>query len=193
MTFTKLLEIVQKGEGVETEFKTCRNKLNKDAFESICAFLNRRGGYLLLGVNNDGIIEGIDEDYVQSIINAIVVNANNPQKLNPPFYLSTTVIEYEGKKVISVYVPESSQVHSTNGRIFDRNEDGDFNITGQSEQVAQLYLRKQATYSENKIYPYVRISDLNPKLLSRARLLAKNERADHPWQNMTDEELLRSA
>jgi predicted HTH transcriptional regulator len=53
------------------------------------------------------------------------------------------VIDYEGKKVIYVYVPESSQVHSTNGKIFDRNEDGDFDITRQTEQVTQLYLRKQ--------------------------------------------------
>lgn len=95
--------------------------------------------------------------------------------------------------MIYVYVPESSQVHSTNGKIFDRNEDGDFDITRQTEQVTQLYLRKQATYSENRIYPYLKLSDFKSELFTRVRTLAKNERADHPWQDMTDEELLRSA
>ena len=148
---------------------------------------------MLLGVKNDGTVEGVIESCVQDIVNNIVTIANNPQKLNPPFYLSTQVIEYEGKTVIYVYVPESSQVHSTNGKIFDWNEDGDFDITRQTEQVTQLYLRKQTTYSENRIYPYLKFSDFQQELFSRVRTLAKNERADHPWQDMSDEELLRSA
>jgi len=156
MTRDKLKEILQKGEGIEIEFKTSQTELNKDTFESICAFLNRKGGHLLLGVKNEGTVEGVIEDCVQDIVNNIVTNANNPQKLSPPFYLSTQVIDYDGKKVIYVYVPESSQVHSTNGKIFDRNEDGDFDISRQTEQVTQLYLRKQTTYSENRIYPYLR-------------------------------------
>ena len=144
-------------------------------------------------MKNDGKVEGVLEDCVQSIVNNIVTNANNPQKLSPPFYLSNQVVEYEGKKVIYVYVPESSQVHSTNGKIFDRNEDGDFDITRHTEQVTQLYLRKQTTYSENRIYPYVKLLDFKPELFTRIRMLVKNERADHPWQDMTDKELLRSA
>jgi ATP-dependent DNA helicase RecG len=193
MTSEKFKDILQKGESIDIEFKTSQFELNKDTFQSICAFLNRRGGHLLLGVKNDGTVEGILEDCVQDIVNNIVTNANNSQKLSPPFYLSTQVIDYEGKKVIYLYVPESSQVHSANGKIFDRNEDGDFDITRQTEQVTQLYLRKQTTYSENRIYPYVKLSDFKQELFGRVRTLAKNERADHPWQDMKDEELLRSA
>lgn len=193
MILEKLKDILQKGEGIDIEFKTSQFDLSKDAFETICAFLNRRGGHLLLGVRNDGTVEGVIEDCVQDIINNIVTNANNPQKLNPPFYLSTQVIDYEGKKVIYVYVPESSQVHSTNGKILDRNEGGDFDISLQTGKVTQLYLRKQTSYSENRIYPYLKFSDFKPELFSRVRTLAKNERTDHPWQDMTDEELLRSA
>ncbi len=193
MTPERLKDILLKGESVEVEFKTSQFELNKDTFETICAFLNRMGGHLLLGVRNDGTAEGVMEGCVQDIVTNIVTNANNPQKLSPPFYLSTQVIEYEGKKVIYVYVPESSQVHSTNGKIFDRNEDGDFDISRQTEKVTQLYLRKQTTYSENRIYPYLKLSDFKPELFSRVRTLTKNERSDHPWQDMTDEALLRSA
>lgn len=189
----ELEKILQQGEGIEIEFKTSQFELNKDAIDSICAFLNRRGGHLLLGVKNDGAVEGVLEDCVQDIMNNIVTNANNPQKLNPPFYLSTQVIDYKGKKVIYVYIPESSQVHSANGKIFDRNEDGDLDISRQSEQVTQLYLRKQTTYSENRTYPYLKLSDFKQELFSRIRTMAKNERADHPWQDMTDKEMLRSA
>lgn len=193
MTQEKLKEILQQGESIAVEFKTSQFELNRDAFESVCGFLNRKGGHLLLGVKNDGSVEGVIEDCIQDMVNNIVTNANNPQKLNPPFYLSAEIINYEGKKIIAVYVPESSQVHSTNGKVFDRNEDGDFDITRQTEQVTQLYLRKQATYSENRIYPYLQLSDFKPELFSRIRTLAINQRTDHPWQDLTDEELMRSA
>lgn len=79
MTPEKLKEILQKGESGEVEFKTSKFDLSKDAFDTICAFLNRKGGHLLLGVKNDGTVEGVNEDCVQIIINNIVTSANNPQ------------------------------------------------------------------------------------------------------------------
>jgi ATP-dependent DNA helicase RecG len=60
-------------------------------------------------------------------------------------------------------------VHRCNGRIYDRNEDGDFDITNHTVQVASLYQRKQATYSENKIYPWIQIVDLRPELIEKCR------------------------
>jgi len=49
---------------------------------------------------------------------------NNPQVLSPKFFLSTEVVDIDGKKVIHIYVPESSQPHSYKGHLYDRNEDG---------------------------------------------------------------------
>lgn len=189
----KIKELIKQGEGTEVEFKSSSFKLNRDAFESICAFLNRRGGHLLLGVTNSGKIEGVFDNSVQSVVDEIVTQANNPNKLNPPFYLSPKVVRIEGKNVIHVFIPESSQVHQTVGKIFDRNEDGDFDITSQNEQVAQLYLRKQSTYTENKIYPHIHMSDFKHELFQQVRSLARNERPDHPWLALDDESLLRSA
>ncbi len=34
-------------EGINLEFKTCRNKINWDVYETVCAFLNRHGGTIL--------------------------------------------------------------------------------------------------------------------------------------------------
>ncbi len=59
MNKTGIKKLIRKGEGIFIEFKECRNKLNKDVFESICAFLNRNGGDLILGVNDSGKITGI--------------------------------------------------------------------------------------------------------------------------------------
>lgn len=193
MTIERLQQIINQGENSNVEFKTSRTALNKDAFDSICGFLNRSGGHLILGVQNDGTVTGVQEDKVQGIIDGLVANTNNPQKLNPPYYVSPEVLDVEDKKVIVIYVPESSQVHATNGRIYDRNQDGDFDITNQHDLVSQLYLRKQNTYSENQVYPYVELADFKESLFDKVRNLARNQQPKHPWLAMTNEELLRSA
>ena len=58
----RIREIISGGESITVEFKESRNKLNKDVFESVCAFLNRCGGHLFLGVKDDGDISGVDSD-----------------------------------------------------------------------------------------------------------------------------------
>jgi len=80
-------KLIRKGEGISIEFKECRNKRNKDVFESICAFLNRNGGDLILGVNDSGKITGIAPEAVEQVKKDLVTALNNPQKLNPPCYL----------------------------------------------------------------------------------------------------------
>jgi len=189
----QLRELIRRGEGISAEFKTCRNQLNRDVYETVCAFLNRYGGTILLGVKNSGTIQGIEQDAVGQIKKDFVTAINNPQKISPPAYLSVDEVTLEGKSVIRVYVPESSQVHRCNGRIYDRNEDGDFDVTDHTLQVAILYRRKQAIYSENKIYPYAGLDELELELLAKCRKIAVLRREDHPWGNMEDLELLKSA
>jgi ATP-dependent DNA helicase RecG len=193
MTKEKIKEILLQGEGIEVEFKTASLELNKDTFDSICAFLNRKGGHLLLGVKNNGTVEGVIEGCVQKIINNIITSANNSGKLFPPFYFSPQILDYEGKKIIYLYVPESSHVHNTNGRIFDRNGDGDLDITRHSGQVMNLYLRKQSTYSENQVFPYLELADCKPELFTRVRRMVVITQKNHPWISMTDMEIIHSA
>jgi ATP-dependent DNA helicase RecG len=41
MNTTRLQEIINQGEGTQVEFKKASIDLNKDAFDSVCGFLNR--------------------------------------------------------------------------------------------------------------------------------------------------------
>lgn len=189
----QILQIIDKGEGINIEFKKSKYKLNRDVFESVCAFLNRNGGHLLLGVDDDGTIIGIDEDSIDKIKDNFVTLMNNPDKISPTFYLSVQDISIDGKTILYILVPESSQVHRCNGRIYDRNEDGDFDITDNTNLVAALYLRKQSSYTENRIFPYAEIGDLEQDILIKVRKLAENQKPNHPWTTMNDMELLKSA
>ncbi len=189
----KLLELIRKGEGLDLEFKTCRNQLNRDVYETVCAFLNRHGGTILLGVQDSGDIQGIDPDAAAQLKKDFVTAINNPQKITPPTYLSVDEVEVEGKSLLHIFVPESSQVHRCNGRIYDRNEDGDLDITDHTTQVAHLYQRKQATFSENKVYPWIQVGDLRPDLIEKCRRYVRINADNHPWADMDDLQLLKSA
>lgn len=53
MTPKKLQLLIEKGEGLTVEFKKTTAQLHA-AFETICAFLNSKGGVVLIGVANNG-------------------------------------------------------------------------------------------------------------------------------------------
>jgi len=188
-----LKALIKEGEGVSVEFKESRRTLNRDVYETVCAFLNRHGGNLLLGVSDSGVVTGVDPDCVEQLKKNFVTAINNPQKINPACYLSVDEVRIEGKAVLHIFVPESSQVHRCNERIFDRNEDGDLDITDHTRMVSDLYHRKQVAYSENKIYPYATLDHLRKDLIAKCRKIAVLQREDHPWTAMDDLELLKSA
>lgn len=52
---------IQAGEGISVEFKRCGSQPGTDTFEAICSFANRQGGSVLLGVRDDGTVEGVPE------------------------------------------------------------------------------------------------------------------------------------
>lgn len=189
----QLKALIAKGEGLDVEFKACRDQVPKSVYETVCAFLNRHGGTILLGVGDDGSVPGISPDAAEQVRKDFVTAINNPQKLTPPTYLSIDEADLEGKRLLHIYVPESSQVHRCNGRIFDRNEDGDLDITDHTVQVARLYQRKQATYSENRVYPWIQPGDLRADLIDRCRRHVRFNRKNHPWADMDDADLLQSA
>ena len=192
VSIKQIHELIRQGEGISTEFKTCRNKINRDVYETVCAFLNRHGGTILLGVQDDGTLQGIDPDAVTQFKKDFVTSVNNPLKLTPPTYLSVDVVELDEKSLLRIYVPESSQVHRCNGRIYDRNEDGDLDITDHTTLVAHLYQRKQATFSENKVYPWIQVTDLRPELIEKCRRYVRINKDNHPWADMDDLQLLKS-
>ena len=66
-------QLIVKGKGTEIEFKESRHSLPRSAYETICAFLNHKGGHILLGVKNDGNVTGIDPSKAQTILDRLVI------------------------------------------------------------------------------------------------------------------------
>ena len=87
MTIEGLKYIISHSEGTEIEYKKSQAGLARSVYETICAFLNRRGGHVVLGADDDGTIIGIAPEMVQEELDTLAKDMNNPQIMNPTFYL----------------------------------------------------------------------------------------------------------
>lgn len=189
----ELLSVIQQGEGLTVEYKKSTRDITKDVYETVCSFSNREGGHIFLGVKDNGAIIGVDSDCIDRMKKDFVTSINNGNKMYPPLYLQPEEIDVDGRKVLYIYVPVSPSVCRCAGRIYDRNNDADIDITDNEYLVYQLYARKQDTYYVNKVFPVFSISDLRADLIERAKGMASSRVDKHPWKNMSNEELLRSA
>jgi len=194
MNVVDIKRILSAGESITVEFKESKTELNKDVYESVCGMLNRLGGHLLLGVKDNGDVVGVDPACVDKIKKNFVTSINNPDKLSPTFYTNMEQFEIDGKIILYAFIPTTPDVHRLSGRIFDRNEDGDFDITKNTNMVAQMYTRKTNAYTELKIFPYASVEDLDQSTFGKVRKMAHNQvQREHPWETMSDLELLKSA
>ena len=194
MTLEKIRKLLREGEGITAEFKECVDALNNSVFETVCSFSNRYGGYILLGVRNNGEIIGVNPSTVQGMKKNFVNTLNNLQRFAPTLFLTLEEIDIDGKIILFAYVPVSSQIQSFGGRIFDRNEDGDFDIMKSTQLIANLSVRKSTQFTERRVFPYAREEYLKlDELIPIVKRRAENRRPGHPWSDMAAMEIMKSA
>lgn len=193
MTHEKMREMLSKDEKITIEYKECVNQIHDSVYETVSAFSNRYGGYIIMGVKDGGIPIGVNRNAVKDLKKNFVNQLNNPNKMSPTLYLSIEEFEYEGMLLLYTYVPPTSTVEKCSGRVYDRNEEGDMDITDSPIQMENLYARKSNTYTESKLFPYVREEHLRTYLMEKVRRLISNNNPRHEWLKMSDKELLVSA
>ena len=179
-------------ESIGIEFKKSRKALPENVFDTVCAFLNNKGGIIILGADDNGNITGINETKLDNIEHDLITQSNNKEKLNPPFILYPEKFTINDKHIIAVRVPVSSQVHTHKGIIYDRSGDADLKIVD-NNQKNDLYNRKRNHFTENEIYPYLKEKHLKIELIEKARNLIYSNKPDHPWLKLNNKQLFRIA
>jgi len=181
------------GENVVIEFKRAGNGPEHDTYETICAFLNRQGGDVLLGVENDGTVLGVPPKAAASMVKQIVNVMNDPNLWEPRFAVSPEIVAYEGKTLIRIHVPTGPDVYWFKGKCYDRVNEADVVVRGTSP-IADMFIRKREIFTEQRIFPFVTKDDLRLDLLQRIRIMAQTAHGgSHPWTGADDDEILRSA
>ncbi len=95
-------------EGVHLEFKKSQTKLSEDLWETYSAFANTEGGIIILGVKDNGTVQGVEN--VPQQMKVLTDTLNNISKLNinlsvEPGMVET--VELAGHTVIVIRVPKA--------------------------------------------------------------------------------------
>ena len=96
------LDLIEEGESLQIEFKRRFSTPEKIAREMI-AFANTRGGYLLLGVDDDKQIVGVESEKSE----AELIKDSAVNYCEPPVEYEIDFLEVYGKEVVIVSIPES--------------------------------------------------------------------------------------
>ena len=191
-----LKEIVStRDEDIQIEYKNYANKIDPDIYRTVCSFSNRLGGIIIIGVT-DGKpheIVGIDEKYIENMQREFSNVCANPERITPKQILELEKIKVDGKWVLAIEIYPTPYVLKHNKyEIYDRRVDGDYLINENQELVQQMEIRKSKTETESEIFPYCELEDFRPDIIERARQLAISNNKNHPWKNMTNEQILKS-
>ena len=100
MTEAEALKLIESGESNTVEFKKSTKEITKDIYDTVCAFSNRAGGHIFLGISDDGLITGVLPGAVEKLKKDFVTAVNNANKLYPPLYLSLEEIQIDGLIVL---------------------------------------------------------------------------------------------
>lgn len=107
MTRVELLELIASGEGSGLEFK--RDTLeNRALAKELVAFANLRGGRVLLGVDDDGVVVGITRDRLEEWVMTACRDKIRPELI--PYFELVRDIE-PGRTVAVVEVERGWDVH----------------------------------------------------------------------------------
>lgn len=193
MEVKDLQYLINQGEGLRIEFKDAKDSVPSSFYETVVSFSNTDGGTILLGVDDDRNVKGIDSEAEVSLMKNIITALNSRDCIDPPVYVQPFTINHPNGKVMVIQIPASSQIHNHSGTIYSRNFESDLDITKNQQRVSDLYLRKRNFFTESIIYPHLTMADLDDGLFEKAFTLIRNNKSDHPWLLANKEQLLREA
>ena len=99
----ELRDLIAGGESSTVEFKRKFTSADKFARE-IIAFANTAGGYLIIGVDDDGTVVGVESE--KEIVELVEVARHF---ITPALDLETEIVEIEFVDVVVVHIPNSVQ------------------------------------------------------------------------------------
>lgn len=146
MTESELLQQIALGEDSRHQFK--RTITHPDALAAeLVAFSNSGGGILLVGVNDDGSIAGLDASEVRRL-NQVLSNAAS-QHLRPPVHPLTENVLTRNGIVIVVSIPDglSKPYLDHQGRIWVKQGADKRHVTAR-EEMQRMFQRAGLVYAD---------------------------------------------
>ena len=194
MTKEELLIKLRNIEWDDFEVKEAKGELPKNVWDTVSAFANTSGGWIVLGIHEDrkkgkseyvitgvGNPEKIEQDFLGTL---------RSQKFNLVIPAVAEKLDFDGKTVLAFYIP-SSEIKPVyfNGNLsntFIRNGSGDQHAT--DAEIAAIQ-RDQAFGSRSEIVIHgTSFEDINPVSLDTYRQTVKMFNSGFAYNHLQNEE-----
>ena len=191
MDADSVLELVAAGESLTIEFKPGGIDQDELAAAVVC-LANGDGGYLLLGVADDGQVDGINPDKLD-YADPHRLAAAIASRTEPTVMIKPEMVHVGDSLVAAIEVPATDDVHATSkGRYLRRTIDvkGEPQCLPMSPRDVLARASGAVDYSRRAVAELT-IQDLDAAELARMRGLAR-QGGDGVLASLSDSELLRA-
>jgi len=160
MDALELLDLIQKGESSEVQFKIRVNDAYKTGTEMV-AFSNTKGGLLIIGIDDKtGNINGLSYDELQAT-NQLLANAAS-DNVKPPIYIYTETVEVSDNKVVIAQISEGiSKPHTDNKGIIWVKNGSDKRKVVTKEEMARLLQSSGNLFADETLVNGTTINDID--------------------------------
>lgn len=179
MTEDMLASKLEDGETQRLEFK---ESFGAECIETACAFANANGGWILVGVRNDGTPNGFQlpaeavRDYEQKISSAT----------EPRLSVEVESVRWHGKEVVVIKVPEHPlKPLGVKGRCYIRRGSTNHQMT--PSEIAECHLKSTGGSMDSVPVPDATSADLDMDIVRHYMALANEAHrrdfnlSDDPW------------
>ncbi len=167
-----LQTLIAQGEGETLEFKKSTGQLSR-AIETLTAFANTKGGTVIFGVDEDGIVVGqrVADSTIRDISNRII------DAISPRLYPSVLADEIDGKQVILVSIPEgASKPYVTRDHPYKRVGSTNQAMVRDEYERFLLERNRHRLLWDMEVNGHASISDLDEELVRRFVRIAQEAR-----------------
>lgn len=186
----RLKDVLATGETLTVEFKSDAKGLpDRDIVAAVVAMANTEGGLILLGVEDDGAVTGVQPNHQDAAgLAALIAN-----RTSPPVAVRGEVIDLFGKKVLNIQVPKSRVIVSTSEGLLLRRR---LLASGRPEAVPfypHEFMQRQSAMGlvdpSATPMPSLTLEALNPLERQRIRESIRRYGGDMSLLPLADEEL----
>ena len=160
----EVIERISNGEDSYTQFKI--NLTNSEKLsQELVAFSNARGGLLIIGVDDNGNIVGLEDNDIRRLNQLIgnVINAN----IIPPIYPLVKIEEIQGIKLLIIEVDEgTNKPYSTNTGIYLTKAGSDKRKISPQE-LRRLFAESKELFADEEVLKRSDITDINSEQFYR--------------------------
>lgn len=191
MEIENIKKLLSHGEDYNIEFKQCRDSVSHSVYETVCSFLNHSGGTIILGANDDGVLEGVNPENAESMRKNIVNTFKNKELFSPTPYITPEIETIDGKTIIVLEVPSGDYAYSYKRKFYERNVDADQDVTTTPELLLSIFERKNPHLFEDRIVEKATLADIDSSTIEYCRNAVRTT-PGHVWLQMNDLEILKS-